>query len=516
MKTMIWKPLKERLAALPFIHYALFICAVICVSCELDYAPENTYVDSKVYRTEKTAQAALAGAYVRLNVFLAGAPQDQNNYSNNGDVFLTCDLGTENLKVRDDASSYLAIETSEYTNSQRDGIVANMWSRGYNAIDFANNIIKGIQTYGEYDPVKQAQHIAEARFIRAYIHFMLLNMFGDQALLGNQTADGIVLQTEPYNGYNPDQPKGRSTNAECWQHIVDDLDAAIADLSSEVPNASQRIRANKAVAQALLSRVLLYKATATGDRTDLQRAADLARAVLDTSGYTFSHSSSEYTVNLFPSNEYSQADGYKNPTTYSGELIFFQPSRIYTDNYPNGLYYYQKKSYYIPAEAIAAYDADDVRRTRLIVKGSPTDNPNDMTTAKYLGGTYDDVVYIRMAEMKLTYAEALTRATGTVSQAAVDQLNDVRQRAFPDGLKPARYVTSDFATATDFLRTVLRERRFELAYEGHHRWDLMRTDNLLGDQRLAAIAKNRWNLPIPDYEQRLTEQTIRQNSGYED
>lgn len=499
-----------------FIKTAGLLLILALTACELDYAPENTYVDSKVYRTEKTAQAALAGAYVRLNVFLAGAPQDQNNYSNSGDVFVTCDLATENLKVRDDISSYLALETSEFTSSQRDGVVATMWQRGYNAIDFANNIINGIRNYGEYDSQKQLQHIAEARFIRAYIHFVLLTMYGDQALLGNQTADGIVLQTEPYNGYDPDRPKGRSSNADCWQFIVNDLDEAIGDLSDEVPTASQRIRANKAVAKALLSRVLLYKATATGDRTDLQRAADLASDVLNTSGYTFSHNSNEYTTNLFPTNEYSQSDGYKDPTVYSGELIFFQPSRIYTASYPNGLYYYQKKSYYIPAEAIAAYDVDDVRRTQLIVQGSPSDNPNDKTTAKYLGGNYDDVIYIRLAEMKLTYAEALTRATGTASQAALDQLNEVHQRAFPDGLKPAPFKLSDFASTTDFLKAVLKERRLELAYEGHYRWDLVRTDNLLGDQRLAAIAKNRWNLPIPDYEQRLTEKIIRQNSGYDE
>ena len=48
-------------------------------SCNLDYAPENTLVDEKVYKTQKTAEAALLGAYVRLDIFLSGAPQDQNN-----------------------------------------------------------------------------------------------------------------------------------------------------------------------------------------------------------------------------------------------------------------------------------------------------------------------------------------------------------------------------------------------------------------------------------------------------
>ena len=490
------------------------LLTVTLTACELDYAPENTYVDSKVYRTEKTAQAALAGAYVRLNVFLSGAPQDQNNYPNAGDVFIIADLTTDNLKAREKSTSYVAIETSEYSNSERDGFIATIWRLGYNAIDYANNIIKGIETYGEYDAQKQRQHIAEARFIRAYVNFQLLCMFGDQALLGNLSGDGIVIQTEPYNGYDPASVKGRSTVADSWNHIENDLEAAIADLGDEVPAISQRVRANKSVARALLSRVLLYKSTATGNREEMQRAAELAKAVLDSGKYGFSTDCEEYTANLFPSNEYSQTSGYPNPQNRSNELIFFEASRLYTDNYPNGMYYYQKMSYYVPAEAKSAYDDDDVRRTRLIVQGSPTDNPNNLTTAKYLGGNYDDVLYIRLAEMKLTYAEAVVRATGSVSQKAIDQLNDVRQRAFPEGKKPTRYTLADFPSTTDFLRAVLKERRLELAYEGHYRWDLMRTDNLIGDKRIGTIAKNRWNLPIPDYEIRQTKQLIKQNSGY--
>ncbi|MBO4905657.1 MAG: RagB/SusD family nutrient uptake outer membrane protein [Bacteroidaceae bacterium] len=498
----------------PFLSLTTVILVVTLASCELDYAPENTYVDSKVYHNAKTAEAALAGAYVRLNVFLSGAPQDQNNYPNDGDVFVLGDFSTENLKARASSTDYVAIETSEYSNTERDGIIATIWKQGYNAIDYTNNIINGIQTYGQYDAQLQLQHIAEARFIRAYIYFQMLCIFGDQALQGNTNGDGIVLQTEPYNGYKPGQHKGRSSNADCWTFIVSELDDVIASLDDKVPAAAQRIRANKSVAKALLSRVLLYKATATDNRTELQRAASLAKEVIDNTAYSFVASSSEFTTNLFPSNEYSQANGHPDPSNRSNELIFYEPSRRFVDNYPNGMYYYSKALYYIPSEALSAYDANDIRKTQLIVHGSPSDNPGDWTSAKYLGGHYDDVIYIRLSEMKLTYAEAITRVTGSVSADAINQLNDIRQRAFPDGQKPAPYTSADFASASDFLRAVLRERRLELAYEGQYRWDLMRTDNLLGDLRLGSIAKNRWNLPVPDYEVRFTKGVISQNTGY--
>ena len=54
----------------------------------------------------------------------------------------------------------------------------------------------------------------------------------------------------------------------------------------------------------------------------------------------------------------------------------------------------------------------------------------------------------------------------------------------------------------------------ELAYEGHYRWDLMRTNNLLGDRKLGAIDKSRWNLPVSDYEIRISDGKIKQNTGF--
>lgn len=493
------------------------LCFGMCLAllaCDLDYAPENTLVDEKVYKDEGTAEAALMGAYVRLNVFLAGAPQDQNNYANTGYMFQLADVGTENLAVRSTAADYLAVETGEYSSAVHDGMLYNLWHWCYNAVDMANNVISGIQRFGDYDPTVEAQHIAEAKFIRAYCYFALLCAFGDQALLGNDEGQGVVLCLEPYNGYNPEEVTGRATNAECWNRIITDLKEAIPDLPEAVPAAAERIRANRAVAQALLSRVYLYKGTYTNNVAELTAARDYASDVLGVSGYTFSTSSTEFSTALFPSNEYSQSSSYPDPMTRSGELLFFEPSRISTDNYPNGLAYYSKSSYYVPQEMLLFYDADDVRRTYLIRTGSRSENANDSTSMKYSGGQCDDVIFIRLAEVKLTYAESLVRVGGAVTQEAVNQLNDIHQRAYPDDSKPKVYTLADFPSADDFLRTVLTERNRELAYEGHYRWDLMRTGNFLGDAKLGAVDKSRWNLPVPEYEIRISEGVISQNSGY--
>ncbi|MDY4038374.1 MAG: RagB/SusD family nutrient uptake outer membrane protein [Prevotella sp.] len=492
----------------------LLLLTGMLTACNLDMEPENTYVDEKVYRTEKTAQAALAGCYVRLNVFLSGAPQDQNNYANAAYTYELGDLSTDNLKVRATSATYVAVEKSAYTSSEHDTFLYKIWHWGYNAIDYANNVISGIERYGKYADATKRRHIAEAKFIRAYTYFGLLTMFGDKALLGNDSGDGVVLVLEPYKGYDPDKPQARSTNAECWAQIIRDLNEAIADLPETVPAASERIRATKPVAQSLLSRVYLYKGTYTNNTAELRLAADNANSVLQQQSYVFSDAPSEFADALFPSNEFSQTNGYPNPTARSSELIFYEPSRLFTANYPNGMSYYRKVNFYVPQSMINLYDEADLRRSYLIRHGSASDNPNDYTTAKYLGGQYDDVIYIRLSEIKLNYAEALVRASGSVSAEAVSQLNDIHQRAYPAGKKPARYTVADFPDATAFLRALLKERRMELAYEGQYRWDLMRTDNLAGDATLGAIPPARWNLPVPEYEIRLTGGLIRQNSGY--
>ena len=390
-----------------------------------------------------------------------------------------------------------------------------MWHWGYNAIDYTNNIIHKVAEFGAFDTTVMRQYIAEAKFIRAYVNFYLLCLYGDQAMLGNDNGDGIVLRTEAYNGYNPSDNVGRSTNAECWNQIIKDLREALADVPETVPAINDRIRANKTVVKALLSRVLLYKGTYTKNQAELQEALELARDVLNTSGYTFSNASSEYQNALFPSNEYTQSGSYPDPTTRSNELIFYQPSRIYTLKYPNGRAWYRKQSYYVPATMPYLYDANDVRRTYLLWKGSKTDNVNDLTTMKYSGGQYDDVLYMRLAEVKLTYAELLARTSNSITTEALQQLNDVHQRAIPEAERTDGYKADDFANVDAFIKEVLRERNRELAYEGHYRWDLMRTDNALGDATLGAVAKNRWNMPVPNYEIRISYGAIKQNSGYQ-
>lgn len=500
---------------------------VVFGSCELDLAPENTMVDETVYRNANTAEAALLGAYVRLNCAIAGAPNDQNYYANIGYMYLYGDVGTDNLKAQSTSTDVLAMETSQYTDTQHEGFLLDVWRNGYNAIDYANNIIRGVTEYGAYDETLMRQHIAEARFIRGYVYFQLLQLFGDQALMGNDEGLGLVMRLDPYDGYDPDIIITRSTNAQTWEQIITDLTECVNDLpESPSGTVTERVRATQPVVWALLSRVYLYKGTYTNNQEELALARDYAQQVINSNAYTFSNDRSEYLTNLFPYNVYSE--GFTQPTNRSSEIIFFQSSRLVEEEYQSGIYqYYSKNSFYVPDAMRSYYESGDIRGYNdtgsekgdyLLAQGSSTSNPTLITSMKYTSdNTQDygnDVIYMRLAEVKLTYAEALARCNNAVTQEAVDQLNDIHQRAFADGSKPELYTTGDFASVNDFLEAVLRERNRELAYEGLHRWDIIRTNNALGDETMGAVPSNQWNAPVPNYEITISEGAIQQNSGY--
>ena len=495
------------------ISIAAAIVAMLCVSsCNLDYAPQNTMVDETVYKSTVTTEAALMGAYENMCSFICGASYP------NAYTYMFADIGTPSLSIRSSYSSLLPMQTSLYTESEHQGFILNSYIKGYNAIDYANAVIKGVSEYGTYSDSLKTLYISEAKFIRAYCYMTLLQMFGDGALLGQETSPGLVLRLEPYDGYNPDQIQARSTNGEVYDQIIKDATDALAGLPSKDYVASQRYRATQNVVKAFLSRVYLYRGTYSDNADYLSLSASYAKQVLDSGAYTFSKVYNDHRKNIFPDNEY-QDGTFPDPAVHSDELIFFNPSRYYSATMPCGInFYFEKLSVYTDPDFIASYSKGDLRgyvegsSDCMIQHGSTYQNPNDFATMKYDNSEgYSDVIFIRLSEIKLTYAEASARATGAISSDALQQLNDIRCKPFAAADKPAELKASDLGSVSGFIGEVLKERMRELAYEGLYRWDLIRTGRSLKD---STVPDNRKALPIPEYEIKISSGKIVQNSGF--
>jgi len=493
------------------------LMSLVIVSCDLDLAPENVMVDETTYKDVKTAEAALLGAYTRMNAAHSGAPTGVNNYANSGLLMLFGELGTPTLAQREN-SSYVSMDNSQYNSSDHDGYILSIWKTLYNAIDYSNNIITNIQKFGDYNRDAMEQHIAEAKFLRAYEYMLLLQAFGDGALTGDMDGLGAILRLTPYDGYNPDQIESRATVGDTYGQILKDLQEALPFLSNEsATTLAARTRATRSAAFALLSRVHLYRGTYTNDQSDLQLAADYADSVLQSAkGYTFSTSYTHHTSWLFPLNPTGEET---NSANYSDEVLLMAPCYSSVSRYSNGLGYsfYNKGSFYIEQSFANLYEEGDRRgyidpsagTACLIWQGSQTNNPSDLTSFKYNNGNgYNNVLYIRLSEVKLTRAEALARLNG-INEESVKHLNDIRKKAFSS--KPADYTLASFASAQELIDRILLERMKELAFEGHTRFDLIRSGKKLRD---ATVPVERMMLPVPDYDIRISHGEIVQNKGY--
>ncbi len=401
--------------------FILLFAAVLVCSCNLDIAPENEMVDEVTYKDPQTSEAALIGAYTRLNSAYSGAPTGVNNYANTGYMMLYGEIGTPTLKSRSN-SSLIDMETSQYNSTDHDGYILEMWKVTYNAIDYANNIIFNIKKYGDYDSTLMAQHIAEAKFIRAYEYLLLLQAYGDGALTGNMNGLGPILRLEPYDGYKPENIQSRSTVAETYDQILKDLKEALPSLpNKQATTLAIRSRASKVAAYALLSRVYLYRGSYAENSSDLKLAADYADSVItNTKGYTFSTSSTHHTTWMFPLNT---TGAETNTANYSDEVILLSPCYTSIAKYGNGIgyTYFNKTNFYVDPEFTALYESGDRRGyidpttgvVSLIWQGSANNNAADMTSYKYNNGNgYNNVLYLRVSEAKLTKAEALARING--------------------------------------------------------------------------------------------------------
>jgi hypothetical protein len=101
-------------------------------------------------------------------------------------------------------------------------------------------------------------------------------------------------------------------------------------------------------------------------------------------------------------------------------------------------------------------------------------------------------------------AEALVRSNGDVGKAS-GYLNKVRTRV---ALQPY-----NGQTGAALLELIYKERRFELATEGHRFFDLVRTQKAA--ETLKGFVKGKSEvLPIPQQEIDITVGKLKQNSGY--
>lgn len=453
-----------------------------CTESYLDVKPITTVTDENFYKTPQDAYRALVGCYDGLQrVWVGGIsfPVASEVLSDN------CFGGTGNS----DRFGYQMIDEFNKSRSASDlNLYEGNWSDYYRAVHRCNVLIGKIDQidWGNDEELKNTYE-SEARFLRAYLYFDMVRLWGNIPLLTEPSIENLE-QAAPADVYK--------VIAEDLKFAADNL--PVISYTAQAPATYGRV--TKWAASSLLGRVYLYY-TGYYNQSDLAGVVskDQALAYLEGVINNSGHALVEEFAHLWPAASLEDYAGEHNPE------IVFSIKYTYTSDY-NGnvdgnhwmvMFGMREQSIYpygngwggapVTPDLWNAYQPSDSRRSASIIsikdeelnftnkakqreytgyyikKYTPLVDKDGNSIPVELGGTnfmisqFQDYFSIR-------YADVLLMAAELGSANAQNYFNMVRERAYGAAFS-ALPVTKD---------NIMKERRLELAFEGHRYWDLLR------------------------------------------
>ncbi|HLS94578.1 putative outer membrane starch-binding protein [Sphingobacterium allocomposti] len=477
------------------LYASVLLGALIFSSCSdfLDRFPQDQISDETYWQTQEQLEMAVTAIYSRVK---AKNFVDMENLGEN--------------TMWPSTNQYKDIGSGVFPTTQP--TVNDEWRNMYRDIRECNAFLENYGKAQEDQPGAKERLAAEVRVIRALGYSFLTSFYGD-----------IPLITKTLNPDDPEVYAGRDPQSEVVDFLLKELDEAAEVLPAAIPSGENLGRVSKGTALALKSRIAL----AYG-RYEVAEAA--AKAVMDLGVY-------ELYSNGDPSTSYwelftraGKLAGGRNKETIFARLHLtdvimhnlsreiqvpdqfarFVPTRSLVESYlcSDGLPI-DKSPLYSDQSYEDVFKNRDPRMTQTILvpgdtwggryDGRPTnENPDpsifmvpkfsqdgrgSVTTTGYYYKKYveptavpnynrddNDIHHIRYAEVLLNYAEARLEQN-KLTQADLDiSINLLRDRV---GMK--RMDLNFLAQHGMDVRTeIRRERRIELALEGHRYFDVRR------------------------------------------
>ncbi|RFZ81143.1 RagB/SusD family nutrient uptake outer membrane protein [Mucilaginibacter terrenus] len=500
-------------------HYiisgAVLLAIGITASCKksfLELTPNGQFLESNYYANPQQALTALVAAYDPMVTETGGL--DNTYIDPLGPLNSASDDCFAGGGGSSDIPAWQAI--NNYTMGPSVGPQGGFWATNFQGVNRADVLLEKLAKVPGLDEATLKRYTAEAHFLRAHYYFDLVRLFKNVPL--------ILTSLQVNDVYK--QPQ--ATPEAVYAQIEADLTAAVNDLPTTVP-ASENGRVTQGAATALLGKVYLYEKKWAQAASTLEKVNGTPGGT-STYGYKLQtnfgdifspknkfnsesifelvHSGMQnYTWsnwNQFKSNVYVQMVGprsFNGPIYYAGGYGFNpitpqlvsamkgDPRYPYTIANIDSLTKATKTSYNESYQGTGYYIEKYAPKVANIVTTGVTDLnwPNDY-------------IEIRLADTYLMEAEALVQA-GTNTGRATDLLNAVRARV-------------KLAPVAATLDNIYKERRLELATEGHRWFDLVRTG-----QAPTALAFKGFKagtneiLPIPLTET-LNGTQVKQNPGY--
>ena len=213
------------------------------------------------------------------------------------------------------------------------------WRRYYHAIYIANYIIENQTKITEATQDEISQLVGEAYMMRAYCHFLLVNLYADAYTHCNPaTTRGIPLSLEA----NVNNVLTCSSVEQVYQQVIADIKEAKTRLKVAAWDEGYTYRFNQISADALLARVYLYKG-------DWQDALAEAKVVMEKHGDLEDLTDSKVLPNYYKSVESIVA---LEQVMTSGYVKMGVPSKALVDTYRTGD---KRKALYFKAQTASVY-----------------------------------------------------------------------------------------------------------------------------------------------------------------
>ena len=499
-----------------------FIAILLALSfsaCDIAREPFQDLSDDKVFADELGIEAAALGTYALLkkNEFM-------RPYHFHGE------FGGDNIALSGSTTDAL-FYMYNYQHTPTNGHLNSLWSTCYKGIVNANKVIDKAQA-----GTPRLNHvIGEMHYLRAFFYFNLVNIWGRPYAQNPSSNLGvpIILDAEP----DADNLPPRATVKEVYDLILTDLLDA-AELMSEFKriDSEYNIYASEQAANALLSRVYLYmedNAKAEEYATKVIESNNFA--LLEGSDYeTFPtmvpEENSEIIFSCRALKDEDDYGWYAFGGMYAtidgvgwGEMYASEPLRNLLDQNPTDRRHKFIDPQYVDGndyEITYSYDKSSPPGSKMIQMYAVTNNGGNWeydyngtktVSTEDVGGntmyfitegenisskTYVKLtkkmpvrqgypkyfvikcsnqegqpqlfspVISRLAEMYLNRAEARAKI-GSNTSGALEDLNLIRERADIDPY-------SAVPAGRTLLEIILEERRVELAFEAHRRYDIFR------------------------------------------
>ncbi len=444
----------------------------------LNLTPQGFVAYKDMYNTKDQINLALNGMYNSL-----GSP---GMYGTN--LFIYTAIGNDESYYRSNSSPGNIGVFNHNTNSA-DNYVNNLWNSSYIGIDRANSIIAAMES-SPADSLVKVSAMAQAKFVRAWIYFILADNFG-----------GVPIRLQPTESFLS-AAIARNTLLEVYTQVLKDMTEAEAILPTlNQLGATGLGRPSKSAAQALLARITLKMAgQPINDASKYKDAKDWADKVIKSTLHKLNPDYKQIFIN--------QCQDKYDPKECLWEIEYtISPTGATTANfglmgYRNGIQCADLDTGFCsgivgPTKRLwdAYADVNDKRRDWNIapyIFNSTTTLPivttrtfftavqiwdrypgkwrreYELVKPKVKFQTGTNVPVIRYADVLLMYAEAENEMNGPTIE-AFDAVNLVRLRA-----GAAAYNLTTVPTQAAFRAMIMDERLRELCFEGIRTHDLIR------------------------------------------